>query len=115
MLRRVKIDEVGNIRVNGQHTARIKRDKEVATVLVQVDGTWLKIAAFRNFKPNMSARSWAKFMLARRTPRQLIKTLQRHGPIEYARRLGFIPPTEREISGQMEKINRKSRTGSVKK
>lgn len=114
MEHRVTIDSSGFIRVDGRYQAYISNHNNTSDVYVNVEGRWVMVATFKNFRPYMSARAWAKFVLERRTPKQLARYASR-SPIQYAKKLGFRPLAEAEAAELFGKINRRSRTGSTKK
>lgn len=107
----------GFVTVEGRIVGFItKSDSDEVRVCVLSGSIWVEIATFSNYRPYMTARSWLKYLLERRTPEQLVLALKtRNKPLQYAKRLGFrgLASVEAERIGVS--INKNLRTGSREK
>lgn len=116
---KVVLETSGFVRVDGRLIGFISKYEQPreASVWALIDNCWVIVGTFTNFRPYMTARAWAKFVFERKTPAQIVSALSKHNhkPIEWAKKLGFVPYAEVIAARFDGQINRKSRTGSTEK
>lgn len=114
MTNHVLINNDGAVFIEGHAAGLVReRDDGPVTVFILIDGHCEPVAHFRNYKPDETARSWTRFILSLKTPRQVLSLVKKEHPVLVAEKLGWKSPAIRDA--ETVQPHRNPRTGSPPK